>query len=213
MRCASSIGTVFGYPEPVNPLMPIWSPDRIKAAASAALIIFRSKLGFKTRVPVGDAILMEKPSLSEKRSTLTVAATVSPVCDFNHSRVWRLNMRAEKDLSLISQRRHGIHFGCTTCRNVASQQRHKDEYEHDSAKRNGISRTQSKQERAQSAGQDDRSTNSDRHTDQRGHESLPQHQAKDIPRSRSQGDPRAQFSCASRYRIGHHAIETCNCQQ
>jgi hypothetical protein len=44
--------------------MPIWSPDRIKAAASAALIIFRSKLGFKTRVPVGDAIFMEKPSQS-----------------------------------------------------------------------------------------------------------------------------------------------------
>jgi hypothetical protein len=39
--------------------MPIWSPDRIKDAASSALMIFRSRLGFKTRV-VADATLMEE---------------------------------------------------------------------------------------------------------------------------------------------------------
>ncbi len=60
MRCASSIGTVFGYPDPVNPLMPIWSPDRINAAASSALMILLSSLEFKTRVVVGEVILMKK---------------------------------------------------------------------------------------------------------------------------------------------------------
>jgi hypothetical protein len=64
MRCASSIGTTFGYPDPVNPLIPIWSPERIKAAASPALIIFRSRLGFRTRVLVGAAIDMESLSCS-----------------------------------------------------------------------------------------------------------------------------------------------------
>ena len=60
MRCANSIGTVFGYPDPVNPLIPIWSPDRIKAAASSALMILLSSWEFKTRVVVGEEILIEK---------------------------------------------------------------------------------------------------------------------------------------------------------
>ena len=90
MRCASSIGTVFGYPDPVNPLMPIWSPDRISAAASSALIIFFSKLGFKTRV-VGDAILMEKSSQSMKTIHLNGSGAGFTVCDFNHTRLWRMN--------------------------------------------------------------------------------------------------------------------------
>src|SRR5271169_4596943 len=74
--------------------MPIWSPDRIKAAASSALLIFRSRLRFKTRVAVGEVVPIEKSSQSVKQSTLTVAAPVLVVCDFNHTRVWRTNLSA-----------------------------------------------------------------------------------------------------------------------
>src|SRR5450631_4310750 len=100
MRCASSIGTVFGYPDPVKPLMPIWSPDRIKDAASSALMIFRSRWGFKTRV-VADATLMEEVLTVWETIHLTVLAWISPVCDFNHARVWRPNLKGMARRTLV----------------------------------------------------------------------------------------------------------------
>jgi hypothetical protein len=42
------MGTALGYPEPVNPLMPTWSPEWMSAAASSALIIFCASWEFKT---------------------------------------------------------------------------------------------------------------------------------------------------------------------
>src|SRR5215469_2792161 len=51
MRRASSVGTALGYPDPVNPLIPIWSPDSISAAASSALMIFRTSPACQTRAP------------------------------------------------------------------------------------------------------------------------------------------------------------------
>jgi hypothetical protein len=72
--------------------MPIWSPDRIKDAASSALMIFRSRLEFKTRV-VADVTLMEEVLTVWETIHLKVLAWISPVCDFNHRRVWRLNLK------------------------------------------------------------------------------------------------------------------------
>jgi hypothetical protein len=43
MRRASAPGTAFGYPAPVNPLMPIVDPEVISAAASSADITFLAK--------------------------------------------------------------------------------------------------------------------------------------------------------------------------
>jgi hypothetical protein len=51
MRRASASGTAFGYPEPVNPLIPIWAPGWISAAASSALITRCANTVFKTLLP------------------------------------------------------------------------------------------------------------------------------------------------------------------
>src|SRR5665811_729401 len=43
IRCASASGTVFGYPDPVKPLMPTFAPCSTKAAASSADMIFERR--------------------------------------------------------------------------------------------------------------------------------------------------------------------------
>src|SRR5208337_965659 len=86
MRRASCIGTALGYPDPVKPLMPIWSPDLMRAAASSALMILCARLEFKTRVLVGETIVLmpEAPSVENKSFTLTVLAPLSSVCELDH---------------------------------------------------------------------------------------------------------------------------------
>src|ERR1035441_901730 len=55
---ASSMGTALGYPDPVNPLMPTWSPEWMRAAASSALMIFCASWEFKTLAVVETVVAM-----------------------------------------------------------------------------------------------------------------------------------------------------------
>src|ERR1035441_4394259 len=48
---ASAMGTAFGYPDPVKPLIPICDPGWIRAAASSPLITRCAKTGFNTLSP------------------------------------------------------------------------------------------------------------------------------------------------------------------
>jgi hypothetical protein len=66
IRRANSIGTALGYPEPVNPLIPTWSPEPIRAAASVAVMIFWARAEFSTRTEVGDASVTINECLSCK---------------------------------------------------------------------------------------------------------------------------------------------------
>ena len=45
IRRASAIGTAFGYPEPVKPLMPTFAPCGTSAAASSADLILERSAG------------------------------------------------------------------------------------------------------------------------------------------------------------------------
>ena len=74
MRRASAIGTAFGYPEPVNPLIPICDPGWIRAAASSPLITRCAKTGFNTLSPAIAMAAIESLSQPRERESMPECA-------------------------------------------------------------------------------------------------------------------------------------------
>src|ERR1017187_9096066 len=79
-RPASAAGTAFGWPEPVNPLIPTWSPEAMNAAASSAGITLSARASHRMR---DRSVILTLPPAPKRRddpvsATLRMAGHARP---------------------------------------------------------------------------------------------------------------------------------------